>query len=70
MSMKNLQKQTRVTPRDSRSLDLYLRDIARKQVQREKNRRRQKQQSRSRDGKSSDYVSSCFQNVTFHKGSR
>lgn len=29
MSMKNLQKQTRVTPRDSRSLDLYLRDIAR-----------------------------------------
>ena len=27
--MKNLQKQFRVTPRDSRSLDLYLRDIAR-----------------------------------------
>ena len=29
MSMKDLQKQVRVTPRDSRSLDLYLRDIAR-----------------------------------------
>lgn len=27
--MRNLQKQFRVTPRDSRSLDLYLRDIAR-----------------------------------------
>jgi DNA-directed RNA polymerase sigma subunit (sigma70/sigma32) len=27
--MKNLQKQFRVTPRDSRSFDLYLRDIAR-----------------------------------------
>ena len=29
MSMKDLQKQIRVTPRDSRSLGLYLRDIAR-----------------------------------------